>query len=124
MNAPEAVYSCDLDSVWIWEHGHLSTRKMRGKALSQRPHLDADVEVEQILRGKVRQGWVITIDGEGDAWACGSDYVTYFETEKPIVIDGKWPDHTVLVDAETGEEEERDATVIDGPHEATWLEIA
>lgn len=117
------IYSCDLDSVWIWTPGHVSRSKMRGIGLSKRPYLDADVEVEQILRAKVRRGWVLTIDGEGDAWACGADFVTYFETEEPEVADGKWIGHTVLVDSETGEEEERDSTVYDGPHEATWLEI-
>jgi hypothetical protein len=121
----EPVYSCDLDRVWIWEHGHVPRDKMRGKALSQRSYLDGELEVEQILRGKVRHGWVITIDGEGDAWSCGSDYVTYFQTEKPEVVDGRWAGHTVyIVDEGIEEEIERDSTVIDGPHEATWLEVA
>lgn len=128
MNAiAEESYSCDLDQVWIWVHGHISDRKMRGIGLSRRPYLEADVQVEQILRARVRRGWVITIDGEGDAWNCGADWLTYFETEKPVVVDGKWEDHPVLAyDPETGDDldDECPATVVDGPNEATWLEIA
>ena len=120
----EAVYSCDLVQVWIWEHGYLPRDKMRGRALSRRLHLDAEVEVEQILRGKVKHGWVITIDGEGDAWACGSDYVTYFVEEKPEIVDGCWSGHTVYIEDDEGEEEDREPTVVDGPHEATWLAMA
>src|SRR5262245_38032173 len=123
--SPEAIYSCELDQVWIWEHGHLSARKMRGKALSRRPYLDADVDVEQIVHGTVRHGWVITIDGEGDAWSCGSDYVIYFETAKPNVIDGKWIGHeSITYDDDDNEVVVDVSTVVDGPHEATWLEIA
>lgn len=118
----EEIFSCDYDSrVWLWSHGNVPRDKMRGRALSARNTFDAEIDVEQILRGKVVHGWIVTIDGEGDWSGCGSDWVTYFEKEKPDVVDGKWAGHPV-------ENEELDdevpATVIEGPYEATWLEIS
>lgn len=122
---PMDIYACDLDRVWLWVHGHVPRDKMRGAALSRLRYLDADVEPEQVFKGKVRHGWVLTVTG--DLSGCGWDMSTFFEETEPQVVEDesgvrRWSGAT-RYDEAAGDDIEVDAEVVDGPHVATWLEM-
>jgi hypothetical protein len=114
------VFACDMGATWVWTHGWLDRRKFKGQLLSNHRSLDADYEVEDIIRGRVRRGWVITV--AGDLSGCGWDMTTYFCKTEPLVVDGRW-DGATTYDEYDGETEVP-AEVVDGPHPATWLEMA
>jgi hypothetical protein len=101
MGTLKDIYSCDLHHAWLWEHGHIDRSKFKGKCLSNVNNFDADFEIEDIINAKVRYGWVFSIAGDTDG--CGWDTTTIFVTEEPNI---------------------EDYTVVDGPHLATWLEVA
>ena len=118
----EDVYACELDHVWLWARGHIPRDKMRGAALSRLPYLDAELEPEQVFRGKVKRGWVLCV--AGDASGCGWDTTMHFQETEPRV----WTDEhgvTRWSGASTydDDDQEMDAEVVDGPHEATWVEM-
>lgn len=118
----EELYSCSLTDAWLWTHGHVDKRKFKGSCLSSLGYFDADIEKEQILKGKVKHGWAITV--AGDTSGCGWDATMYLETDKPEVVDGRWVGHTGYEYDDEDNETEVDCEVIDGPHEATWIELS
>jgi hypothetical protein len=117
----EELYSCNLTDNWIWAQGHWDKRKFKGACLSAIGRFDSDFDKEQILKGKVKHGWAISI--VGDTSGCGWDVTMHLEDTKPEVIDGRWHHHTVLNYDDDDNETEEDAEVADGPHEATWIEL-
>jgi len=108
-----------FDNVY-WAHGWIDKRKFRGHLLSRADsgRLEGEEDARDIIAGKVHHGWVISI--VGDTSGCGWDLTTYFETEEPHPVDGRWIDRLVLDEDEDGVEVEVPAEVADGPHKATW----
>lgn len=126
-DAPPHIHettACDYSPSWLWVHGWVDKRKFKGRCLSAVGRhwsaLEGEYEKDQIMEGEVRQGWVLTC--AGDLSGCGWDSTIYFEENEPVVIDGRW-DGATRYD-EDGEEIEGGGDIVDGPHQATWLEIA
>lgn len=106
---PPFVPSCSLDgSGWFWVHGRVPRDKLRGAALNDSClRCEYDVEPRDIFRARVRHGYIIAVDhpeGDEDNY-CAPGSVLYFLPERP--------------DGDTYE----GYPIIDGPHEATWLEF-
>lgn len=119
---PTEAFSCDPGNrSWLWVHGHVDRSKFRGRCLSRATARDfeADWDVGDILRGRIVHGWVITV--AGDDSGCGWDTTTYFRRHEPVVVDGRW-----RYDDDGGLPGDAAALfdVVDGPHAATWLEVA
>lgn len=111
----ETVFMCTNDAASnYWMHGHVTRDKIRGAALGSSMLRDElGVQPSDIFKAKVVPGWVLTVDG-GDA-LCGYDQTVYFVTEKP-----EGGTYGVNYD---DDDKEVPAEIVDGPHEATWLEI-
>lgn len=140
MSTIEETVSCELDDGWLWVHGWIDKRRFKGECLSQvdsfeylRSGFD-DENRRAVAAGSVHHGYVITV--EGDMSGCGWDTTMYFEETEPTVVEierrsdpldpetmGRvrvWHGASEYVDLGDADGE-RPATVLDGPHKATWL---
>lgn len=116
------VFACRMDTVWIWAHGHIDKRAFKGQVLSGEHHrrLDGEYEKSAIIKAKVIHGWVLTIHGYDGG--CGWDDSTWFQKNEPKIVEGVWRFEALGIDPLDGTSE-KVARVVDGPYEATWLEI-
>lgn len=111
--------SCNFDDrSTFWTHGWVTKKKFRGAMLSRRRYFDTEIEPEDIFKGKVVHGWILTT-GDGNGWCDDGGGVTYLLTEEPTVVDGEWAGRERYDD--DGEEIEGLSPVLDGPHKATWM---
>lgn len=106
-------------------HGHIDKSAFKGQILSglHGRRFDTDYTVEEVINAKVRHGWVISL--AGDLERCGWDTTMYFCDSEPTVIDNTWwgdKDHNIRYYDKDGNDVVG-ATVVDGPHKATWLEL-
>lgn len=117
----EEVFACDLATAWIWAHGWLDKRKFKGQCLSryERRAFDADYEKEDLIKGKVHHGWVLTV--AGDLSGCGWDMTCFLLDAEPEIVDGRYIAETTVEYDDEDNETEVNPEVVDGPHKATWL---
>lgn len=120
---PQSVYACDFVTRWLWVHGWVNKRKFKGACLSHGFDGESDSPDEDrrdIIKAKVIHGWIISV--AGDASGCGWDVTSWLLDTEPSVVDGRWDGATTY--DEDGNEAEGGAEVVDGPHKATWMELA
>lgn len=125
----EPVSMCRTYENNYWARGHIDKTKFRGRLLSLASdrRLEGDEDTHDILAGKVKHGWIVTVAGD---WSgCGGDFSIYFletkpETEfieNPEDYFDDWDDESK---AAYIEEIGEPGQIVDGPHEATWWEPA
>lgn len=86
----EPVSMCHTFTNNYWAHGHIPKAKFRGRLLSYASEfrLEGDEDVRDILAGRVKHGWIISVAGD---WSgCGGDYTIYFLENEPPDVGAVW----------------------------------
>jgi hypothetical protein len=110
----DPVAMCHTFENNYWCHGWVDKAKFRGRLLSRTPYLEGEEDARDIIHGKVKRGWIVTV--AGDTSGCGWDATMHFLTE-PLA---EGATHYAEVYDEDGEK--HPAEIIDGPHKVTWWE--
>lgn len=110
MMTEEVVPMCGSDTRgWFWKPGRWTRDKIRGAALKGDGLMwELDLEPSDIFSAKMGRGWVVTIirSDESEDYGCEPGQVSAFIPEAEGKPEGTYDG----------------GIIVDGPHEATWLE--